>query len=665
VTVRQSGEVVAGFRVERLIGSGGMGEVYLVHHPRLPRLDALKLLPIAASSDPSYRERFQREADLAASLDHDNVVPVYDRGETGGQLWIHMKYVAGQDAAAALSSGGPFGVTRALHVINRVAAALDDAHRHGLLHRDVKPANILLGTPAEPGGPERVYLTDFGIAKGAGDAAGLTPSGHFAASLDYAAPEQIQMRPLSGKADQYALGCVLFQLLTGSIPFPGDGAWARMNAHLSAPVPAVGQLRPGLPLGVQAVLDRAMAKDPDDRFDSCGAMAAAFAQALQGPVAPADAAGPETRPLSAAAAPRDGLPTPRPPAAERLRDTPPPGFAAPLPPVSAPPTLAEPAALAPPPDPQQQWWRQIDRAAGACGIGALVLGLLSLFPPASAQRVTQYPAEVATGQFAAAQLPTLLLLAVAVGLHLTRDGHRYRPLLYAVAAGTGFFTLVDSLRVYAFTQANPGGAYDSALAHTNASIPRASVSLIVVLVAMAGALKTAPRPRSRPGSHLLASALLAVVAVVLTIVSVAIGPAIQVSRLHELGYGVPLASAVVAALLLGAGAVSRRVPVLVASVTVSGCAFIAGAVSAERLHYPLAMVSDLGLIAAAVILLLASRKPAEDVMPPSPPPPPAPPQPLWRPPYGWPPHVASSPLRRVVSSWRPSDRKAKARAGGR
>ena len=120
--MRQSGEVVAGFRVERLIGSGGMGEVYLVQHPRLPRLDALKLLPIAASSDPSYRERFQREADLAASLDHDNVVPVYDRGETGGQLWIHMKYVAGQDAAAALASSGPFGVQRALHVITRVAA---------------------------------------------------------------------------------------------------------------------------------------------------------------------------------------------------------------------------------------------------------------------------------------------------------------------------------------------------------------------------------------------------------------------------------------------------------------------------------------------------------------------------------------------------------------
>ena len=146
--MRQPGEVVAGFRIERLLGTGGMGEVYLVHHPRLPRLDALKLLPAAASADPSFRERFQREADLAARLDHDNVVTVYDRGETDGQLWIHMKYVAGEDASAALRSGGPFSTERALHTITRVASALDDAHRHGLLHRDVKPANILLGKPA-------------------------------------------------------------------------------------------------------------------------------------------------------------------------------------------------------------------------------------------------------------------------------------------------------------------------------------------------------------------------------------------------------------------------------------------------------------------------------------------------------------------------------------
>src|ERR1700712_5328319 len=267
------GEMVAGFRIERLLGSGGMGEVYLVHHPRLPRLDALKLLPSGASADQSFRERFQREADLAARLDHDNVVTVYDRGEAEGQLWIHMKYVDGQDAAAALPSGGPFPAKRPLPTITRVASALDDAHRHDLLHRDVKPANILLGRPARPGESERVFLTDFGIAKGVGDAAELTPSGHFAASLDYASPEQIQVQKLDGRSDQYALGCVLFQLLTGSVPYPGDGPWARMNAHLTAAVPQVGQLRPGLPTGVQAVLDRALAKRPEDRFPTCAAMA--------------------------------------------------------------------------------------------------------------------------------------------------------------------------------------------------------------------------------------------------------------------------------------------------------------------------------------------------------------------------------------------------------
>jgi serine/threonine-protein kinase len=663
VTVHQSGEVVAGFRIERLIGSGGMGEVYLVHHPRLPRLDALKLLPMSASSDPSYRERFQREADLAASLDHDNVVPVYDRGEAGGQLWIHMKYVAGQDAAAALRSGGPFSTARALHVITRVAAALDDAHRHGLLHRDVKPANILLGTPTDPGGPDRVYLTDFGIAKGAGDAPGLTPSGHFAASLDYAAPEQIQMQPLSGKVDQYALGCVLFQLLTGTIPFPGDGAWARMNAHLSAPVPQVGQLRPGLAIGVQAVIDRAMAKEPDDRFETCGAMASALAKALAGPVqeVPFDAAA-QTRPAPVSAAPRDaGLPTPRPPA--RL-ETPPPGFALPLPlhplPLNAQPpapTTAEPAMPPPDPNPAPPWWRQIDRAAYACGGAALVLGILSLFPPTSAQSSSNFPGELGTGRFAAGQLPTLVLLLVAVGLHLTRDGHRYRPLLYAVAAGTACYAVVDSIRVYAFTQADRGGAYDSSLARTNASLPRAVVALIVFGIALAGVLKTAPRPKPRPGPHLLIAALLAASAVVLAAVAVTIGPPIHLSRLHDLAYGVPLASSVVAAVLLAVGALSRRVPLLATSITVSACAFVAGAVAANGLHYPLGMVADALLIVAAVVVLLASRRPADVQLPPAPPPP------LWQPPFGWPPHVPESPLRQVVSSWRKA--KAKATTGGR
>ena len=253
-----------------------------------------------------------------------------------------------------------------------------------------------------------------------------------------------------------------------------------------------------------------------------------------------------------------------------------------------------------------------------------------------------------------------MLLLTAIGLQLTRDGHRYRPLLFAVAAGTGIYTLVDSLRVYAYTQANPGGAYDSSLARTNGSLPRAAVALIVVLVAMAGVLQTPPRPKPRPGHHMLVASLLAAVGVVLAAVAVLIGPAIQVSRLHELSYGVPLASSVVAALAFAAGALSRRLPVLVVSITVSACALVADAAAPSPLHYPLAMVADCCLIAAAVVLLVASRRPAE------PPPPPPPPSQLQWPPFGWPPHVgANSPLRRVVTSLRQSQRRARTMAGGR
>ncbi len=626
--MHQAGEVVAGFHVERLLGSGGMGEVYLVRHPRLPRLDALKLLPPAASADHSYRERFQREADLAAGLDHDNVVPVYDRGEADGQLWIHMKYVAGQDAAAALRAGGPFSTTRALHVVTRVAAALDAAHRHGLLHRDVKPANILLGEPNGPGEPERVFLTDFGIAKGVGDAAGLTPSGHFAASLDYAAPEQIQVQPLDGRADQYALGCVLFALLAGSVPFRGDGAWARMNAHLTEPVPKVGQLRPGLPPAVQAVLDRAMAKAPGDRFDTCGAMATALASALRGVTSAAPVRAPES-----------ALPGPRPPDAS---ETPPP--LTPPPPTAPLATSreAQPPAFpaAPASEPAARsvvWWRQIDRGAGACLGAGVGLALLSAFPPSSPVSVSQYPGELATGQFAAGQLPGALLVLVAGGLHMTRFGHRFRPLLCGVAAGAGLFAFVDSMRVFSFTGANPGGAYASALAHENAALPRAVVALLVALVALTGVLRYPPRPKPRPGPHVLMAMLLAASAIVVAGVAVAIGPKIQVSRLHQLVYGVPLASAVTAAVLLAFAALTRRVPLLAVSATVSGCALFA--LLAGPLHYPLAIFADLCLLGSAAVLVVGSRRPPADVGPPPPPAarlpwPPSYQPPLWARPKG-------------------------------
>ncbi|MCW2546606.1 MAG: serine/threonine protein kinase [Mycobacterium sp.] len=637
------GDVVAGFRIERLLGSGGMGEVYLVHHPRLPRLDALKLLPTATSADHSYRERFQREADLAARLDHDSVVTVYDRGEADGQLWIHMKYVAGQDAAAALRKDGPFTAARALHTITRVAAALDAAHRHGLLHRDVKPANILLGTPAEPGEPERVFLTDFGIAKGVGDAAELTPSGHFAASLDYASPEQIQVQPLDGRSDQYALGCVLFQLLTGSVPYPGDGPWARMNAHLTAAVPQVGQLRPGLPLGVQAVLDRALAKDPKERFETCGAMAAALSVALKehqrGSTEGAVISLPEPateRFLATAGVsshPRETvLPGPRPPdRSETPQPMPAAAVSTPWP-ASFPPPAATAQAPVPPPvppkNPADVWWRKVDRGAGGVLIGALALTVLTELPPSSSRIESTFPAEVGTGRFVAGLLPVLLLVLVAGALQLTRHGHRWRPLLSAVLVGTGTFVAVDSTRVYAFAHANPGGAYNS-VDEVSGALPRAILGLVIGLIALTGVLRPPPRPKPRPAPHALIALLLAAVAVVLATIAVIIGPVIQRPRLHQVIYGVPLASALAAAALLGLAVWTRRVPLIVAGAVVAGCAGLGALGAPDPLHYPMGILADACLLAAATVLLLAARRPI------SPPPPPSPPGPYQR--VNWPP----------------------------
>jgi serine/threonine protein kinase len=645
------GDVVAGFRIERLLGSGGMGEVYLVHHPRLPRLDALKLLPTATSADHSYRERFQREADLAARLDHDSVVTVYDRGEADGQLWIHMKYVAGQDAAAALRKDGPFTAARALHTITRVAAALDAAHRHGLLHRDVKPANILLGTPAEPGEPERVFLTDFGIAKGVGDAAELTPSGHFAASLDYASPEQIQVQPLDGRSDQYALGCVLFQLLTGSVPYPGDGPWARMNAHLTAAVPQVGQLRPGLPLGVQAVLDRALAKDPKDRFETCGAMAAALDVALKdiqrGRTEGAVISLPEPateRFLATAGVsshPREAvLAGPRPPDVSevpaphhQVSFTPPPPPTRPMPPAVAPkneqPPPAEPEPVRPGVPTPVAWWREVDRGAGGALIGALALTVLTELPPASSRIDSSYPAEVGTGRFVAGLLPVLLLVLVAGALQLTRHGHRWRPLLSAVVVGAGTFVAVDSLRVYAFSHANPSGVYSSG-GEASGALPRAILGLVIALVALTGVLRPPRRPKPRPAPHALIALLLSAVAVVLATIAVIIGPVIQRPRFDQVIYGVPLAPALAAAALLGLAVWTRRVPLIVAGAVVAGCAGLGALGAPDPLHYPMGILADACLLAAATVLLLAARWPI------SPPPAPGPsPRLNWPPPNGY------------------------------
>ena len=214
------GAVFAGYTIVRLLGTGGMGEVYLAQHPRLPRLEALKVLPEDVSADPEFRQRFAREADIAASLWHPHIVAVHDRGEHDGQLWIAMDYVEGTDAAQLVRDRYPHGMPPkdALEIVSAIADALDYAHERYLLHRDVKPANILLTDSRA--GDRRILLADFGIAKAANETHGLTATNMTVGSVAYAAPEQLTGKKLDGRADQYALACTTFHLLTGSSRSP-------------------------------------------------------------------------------------------------------------------------------------------------------------------------------------------------------------------------------------------------------------------------------------------------------------------------------------------------------------------------------------------------------------------------------------------------------------
>jgi serine/threonine-protein kinase len=274
------GDVFAGYTVLRQLGTGGMGAVYLVRHPRLPRMDALKLLHPEFSADPDFAARFLREAEVVAGLSHRNIVPVLDRGEHDGQLWLTMRYVEGIDAETALEqAGGLLPPRRAVHIVAEVAAALDAAHRRHLVHRDVKPANILLASPADDE-DEQVFLTDFGIAKDLDGATELTRTGMVVATFDYGSPEQIEGRPLDSRSDVYSLGCVLYKLLTGSVPFPGPTVAAALHGHLSLPPPRPTERVPWLAPAIDDVVSRAMAKDPADRYPTCRALAAAAGAAV-------------------------------------------------------------------------------------------------------------------------------------------------------------------------------------------------------------------------------------------------------------------------------------------------------------------------------------------------------------------------------------------------
>lgn len=275
------GQTFAGYTIVGVLGVGGMGEVYLAQHPRLPRQDALKVLGTGVSHDDEFRQRFNQEAEMVAGLRHRNIVTIYDRGDCDGRLWIAMEYVDGTDAGRLLLERYPRGIPPAevVRIVTAVAEALDYAHSCGLLHRDIKPANILLGTPGH--GDPRVLLADFGVARWLGQTSDLTGTDMTVGTVTYAAPEQLKGEAVDGQADQYALAATAYHLMTGSAPFVSTNPTVVISQHLSAPPPAVMAGHPEL-IRFAPVFGRALAKDPKDRFKKCGDFAAALKQALEG-----------------------------------------------------------------------------------------------------------------------------------------------------------------------------------------------------------------------------------------------------------------------------------------------------------------------------------------------------------------------------------------------
>jgi Protein kinase domain len=263
--------------LEQQIGHGGMAVVFRARDEQLGRLVALKIMDPAVASDPEFRERFARESRAAAAVDDPHIIPVFEAGESAGMLFIAMRYVPGGDVRSLLTREGPLRVDRASAILVSVASALDAAHAAGLVHRDVKPGNMLMDV--RQGRPDHVYLADFGLTKTTSGAVALTSTGRFVGTADYAAPEQIGGRAVDGRADQYALACAAVEMLTGQPLFPLENVMAVLTAHMYKAPPPVSVRRHGLPAELDAVLGRALAKSPGDRYPSCGDFTAAFQHA--------------------------------------------------------------------------------------------------------------------------------------------------------------------------------------------------------------------------------------------------------------------------------------------------------------------------------------------------------------------------------------------------
>lgn len=286
LTLPRVGDEFAGYRLLAVLGRGGMSVVFQAENPRLGSLAALKVLAPELAEDDVFRTRFLQESRTAASLNHPNVIPIYDMGTHQDLLFIAMRYVAGSDLRKLVREHRRLTPADSLYAVTQTGRALDLAHRHGLVHRDVKPANILVEAGADADDSDHVYLADFGIAKHAVSRSGLTGTGQFVGTVHYVAPEQIQGHATDGRADQYALACVLFECLTGSPPFVRDVDAAVLWAHVEEPTPRASTLRVGLPEALDGVLATAMAKEPANRYPTCRDFAIAARAALGTPGQP-------------------------------------------------------------------------------------------------------------------------------------------------------------------------------------------------------------------------------------------------------------------------------------------------------------------------------------------------------------------------------------------
>ncbi len=403
-----AGSQIAGYRLEEQIGLGGMAVVFRAHDDRLDRMVALKILAPGLALDDAFRQRFIRESRAAAAVDDPHIIPVFEAGEASGVLFIAMRYVRGGDVRTLLDQIGPLPPARATEIISQVASALDAAHARGLVHRDVKPANMLLDASAGTDRPDHVYLSDFGLSKQSLAPSGLTSTGQFLGTLDYVAPEQIEGRPVDGRTDEYALACAAFELLSGAPPFRRDEGLAVVYAQLSEPPPSLAARRSGLPPAIDPVLTRALAKSPADRYPSCRDFAVALrevfglrpvdsgpsdspppraATEIAMPVAPSRGAGDEqARPAENQAPPQSPQPQSPQPQSPQPHPTPAAGPATEAagfpvtrptrPGLTAPPAPGSPGWAEPPDEPRsgRSRWRTPAALAAACAVVVIIGG---------------------------------------------------------------------------------------------------------------------------------------------------------------------------------------------------------------------------------------------------------------------------------------------------